>query len=206
MARYLGPKNKIARREKQDLGLKTPGSNAHAALLRRINIVPGVHGQKRSRKPSEFSLQLREKQKARKTYGVLERQFRRYFKKARKERGSTGEALLQALETRLDNMIYRLNLAPTRAAARQLVTHGHVQVNGEKVNIPSFSVVKDDVVALSAKATKIPAIAKLLEEKNPHLPAWLKRQGPAGKVVKIPGRQEIESEINEQLIVEYYSR
>ncbi len=206
MGRYTGPKNKLARREAMDLGLKTPGSNAHGSLLRRINILPGAHGQKRRRKPSEFAIQLREKQKARRTYGLLERQFRRYFDHARKRKGTTGEAFLQMLEERLDNVVYRLSMAPTRAAARQLVSHGHVLVDGKKVNIPSFSVRKDQVITLSEKGLKIPAISKMLEEKNPHLPAWLQRKGPGGKVVKIPLRDEIETDINEQLIVEYYSR
>ncbi len=206
MARYTGPKNKLARREAADLGLKTPGSNAHAALLRRINILPGAHGQKRHRKPSEFALQLREKQKARRTYGLLERQFRRYFEKARKKKGTTGEAFLQMVEERLDNIVYRLGLAPTRAAARQLISHGHVLVDGKKVSIPSYAVRKDEVIILSGKGLKIPAIAKMLEDKNPHLPTWLKRQGPGGKMVKVPSRDEIETDINEQLIVEYYSR
>ncbi len=206
MARYTGPKNRLARREGQDLGLKTAGMGAHASLLRRINIPPGIHGQKRRRKPSEYALQLREKQKARRIYGVLEKQFRRYFEKALKKRGTTGEALLQALETRLDNLLYRLNLAPTRAAARQIVSHGHVLVDGKKVNVPSYAVKKDQVVSLSSKGAKIPAVEKLLEEKNPILPVWLERKGPAGKVLKIPERQEIETDLNESLIVEYYSR
>lgn len=206
MARYLGSKNKLARREGMDLGLKTPGTAAHAALLRRINILPGIHGQKRKRKPSDFALQLREKQKAKRIYGLMERQFSKYFKKALKRKGSTGEAFLQTLETRLDNIVYRLALAPTRAAARQLVSHKHVQVNGKTVNIPSYFVAKDDIITISQKASKIPAIAKLLEDKNPHLPTWLVRKGPVGKVVKIPSREEIETDINEQLIVEYYSR
>jgi len=206
MARYLGPKNKLARREGVDLGLKTPGSSAHASLLRRLNILPGIHGQKRRKKLSEFGLQLREKQKAKRIYGVLERQFRRYFKNALKQKGATGEALLQALERRLDNVVFRLALAPTRAAARQLVNHGHVFVDGKKVDIPSYQIKKDQVIALSDKALKIPAVAKMLADKNPHLPSWLERKGPVGKVKKIPQREEIETDIDESLIVEYYSR
>ena len=206
MARYTGPKNRIARREGQDLGFKTPGSSAHASLLRKINIPPGMHGQKRKRKPSEYAIQLREKQKAKRIYGTLERQFKNYFQEALKKKATTGEALLQRLETRLDNVIFRLALCPTRAGARQLVSHGHVLVDGKKVNIPSFSVKKDQVIALSDKATKIPAVAKMLEDKNPHLPAWLERKGPFGKVLKIPSRDEIETELDESQIVEYYSR
>lgn len=204
--RYTGPKNKVARREGQDLGLKTSGSNAHASLLRRINILPGAHSQKRRKKPSEYGLQLREKQKARSIYGLGERQFKRYFVAALAKKGRTGEAFLQTLELRLDNVLYRLALTPTRASARQLVGHGHVLVNGKKINIPSALAKKDDVVAVDDKGMKIPAVAKLLEEKNPHLPVWLARKGPVGKVIKIPQREEIEGEIDEQLIVEYYSR
>lgn len=206
MARYLGPKNKLARRERQDLGLKTPGTAAHASLLRRLNILPGIHGQKRRKKMSNYALQLREKQKVKRIYGVLERQFRRYFSQALKKKGNTGEALLQTLETRLDNVVYRLNLASTRAQARQLVTHGHVQVDGKKVNVPSYAVGESKVITLSQKATKIPAITKLLMDKNPLIPSWLARKGPAGKVIKIPSREEIGGDINEQSIVEYYSR
>lgn len=206
MARYLGPKNKLARREGVDLGLKTPGTAAHASLLRRLNILPGIHGQKRRKKPSDFALQLREKQKAKRIYGVLERQFRRYFENALKKKGATGEALLQLLETRLDNVVYRLALAPTRAAARQLVSHGHVQVNGKNVTIPSYLVKKGEVITISEKTTKIPAVAKILMDKNPHLPVWLERSGPAGRILKVPSREEIETDLNEQLIVEYYSR
>ena len=204
--RYTGPKNKVARREGQDLGLKTPGSNAHASLLRRINILPGAHSQKRRKKPSEYGLQLREKQKTRSIYGLGERQFKRYFVVALAKKGRTGEAFLQTLESRLDNVIYRLAFTPTRAAARQLVGHGHVLVNGKKINIPSALVKKDDLVTVDDKGMKIPFVANLLEEKNPHLPVWLVRKGPVGKVIKIPLREEIEGEINEQLIVEYYSR
>lgn len=204
--RYTGPKNKVARREGQDLGLKTPGSNAHASLLRRINILPGAHSQKRRRKPSEYGLQLREKQKVRSIYGLSEGQFKRYFTAALAKKGRTGEAFLQTLESRLDNVIYRLAITPTRASARQLVGHGHVLVNNKKINIPSFLVKKDDLITSTDKGMKIPFIAKLLKDKNPHLPLWLARKGPVGKVVKIPSREEIEGEINEQLIVEYYSR
>lgn len=206
MGRYLGPKNKLARREGQDLGLKTPGTAGHARLLRRLNITPGPHGQKRKRKPSDYSLQLREKQKAKRTYGILERQFRRYFQNALKKKGATGEALLQTLETRLDNVLYRLSLAPTRTAARQIVGHGHVKVDGKTVDISSYAVRKDQVINLSDKALKIPQITKMLEDKSPHLPSWLSRKGPVGKIIKIPSREEIETEINEPLIVEYYSR
>jgi small subunit ribosomal protein S4 len=146
MARYKGPKNRLARREGTDLGLKTPGLSAHTSLLRRLKIIPGQHGQKGGRKLSDFGKQLREKQKVKRIYGLLEKQFRKYFDKASREKANTGEALLSYLERRLDNVIYRLNLAPTRAASRQFVSHGHVFVDGKKVNIPSFQVQEGMVI------------------------------------------------------------
>lgn len=206
MARYTGPKNRLARREGVDLGLKTVGSKAHASLLRRINIVPGQHGAKRKTTLSGFGVQLREKQKARRMYGVLERQFKKYFDWSIKQTGNTGQALLQYLEKRLDNVIYRLGFAPTRASARQLVSHRHVLINGKKISIPSYQVQVDDVITLTAKGMTVSSTAPLLETNNPIVPAWLNRQKAAGKVVRLPTRDDIELDINEQLIVEYYSR
>lgn len=206
MGRYTGPKNRLSRREGIDLGMKTPGSGAHASLLRRLNIPPGQHGQKGRRKPSDYALQLREKQKARRMYGVSERQFRNYYRKALKIKGNTGEALLQYLERRLDNVLYKLSLAPTRASARQLITHGHVLVNNQKLSIPSYQTKLDEMITLKANGMAIPSVKKLLDEKNPQIPAWLERKGPVGRLVRIPERSEIGADINEQLIVEYYSR
>lgn len=206
MARYIGPKNRLARREGIDLDLKTVGSGAHTSLLRRLNIPPGQHAGRGRRKISEFALQLREKQRARRIYGILEKQFKRYFKQARKTQGATGAMLLTLLERRLDNVVYRLKLAPTRAAARQLIAHGHVFVDGNKVTIPSFQVRKDQVVTLKEQSLELPIIKKLLEEKDLTLPVWLTRQGPAGKIMRLPERDDIDTELNEQLIVEYYSR
>lgn len=206
MARYRGPKNRLARREGIDLGLKTPGSHAHASLLRRLKITPGQHGQKRGRKPSDFGIQLREKQKVRRIYGVLEKQFRKYFDNASREKGNTGEALMVTLERRLDNVIYRLNLAPTRTSARQFVSHGHVTVDGKKVNIPSFLVEKDMVISYKAKFAGTPLIKKMLEDKSPNIAAWLLKKGPVGKISRLPTRADIGEDINEQLIIEFYSR
>lgn len=206
MARYTGPKNRLSRQEGYDIGSKTVGSKAHASLLRRINISPGVHGQKRKRKISEYAKQLREKQKVKKIYGVLEKQFKKYFQQALERKGITGENLLRILETRLDNVVYRLNYAPTRPAARQFVRHGHFKVNNRTVNIPSFLVKKDDVLTLTQKAVKIPLIAKLLEDKNALLPKWLEKKAGAAKVLSLPLREEIGGDLQEQLIVEYYSR
>src|SRR3989339_775200 len=126
MARYRGPKNRIARREGIDLGLKTPGSAAHANLMKRLKITPGMHGQKRKRKPSDYGIQLREKQKVKRLYGLLEKQFRKYVEASLKSRGNTGEKLIGFLEKRLDNVVFRLGFAPSRPAARQIVSHGHV--------------------------------------------------------------------------------
>ncbi|HCM38025.1 MAG: 30S ribosomal protein S4 [Candidatus Gottesmanbacteria bacterium GW2011_GWB1_43_11] len=206
MARYTGPKNRLARREGVDLGLKTPGSKAHASLLRRLNLPPGQHGPKGKRKPSDYALQLREKQKARRMYGLLERQFRNYYKQAMKVKGNTGDALIKQLEMRLDNILYRLGLAPTRAAARQFVTHGHTLVNNQKMSFPSYQVQIDDVVTLKPKGLEIPAVKKLLADKTTTTANWLERKGPVGKVLRKPERSEVASDINEQLIVEYYSR
>lgn len=206
MARYTGPKNRLARKEGVDLGLKTVGSHAHQALLRRLNVPPGQHGPKGKRKISDYGTQLREKQKVKKMYGVLERQFRRYYAMARKWRGNTGDMLVQFLERRLDNVLYRMGLAPTRTAARQMVSHGHTLVDGVRVNIPSYLVGPDQVIALKSKGLAIPAVKKLLEDKTFTPPEWLARQGPAGKVVRLPERSDVKEDINTQFIVEYYSR
>lgn len=202
MARFNGPRNKIARRLGVDLGLKgNPKS-----LERRLNTPPGQHGRKGRGKVSDFGLQLAEKQKAKNLYGVLEKQFRQYYQKATQTTEATGDALLISLELRLDNIVYRLALAPTRRAARQLVTHGNVQVNGHKVSIPSYRVRQDEVVSLSPRAVKIPYIKALLDNEALSSPEWLEKKGGAGRVKRLPKRQDITENINEQLIVEYYSR
>jgi small subunit ribosomal protein S4 len=206
MARYTGPKNRLARRETLDLGLKTVGSKAHAALLRRLNVPPGVHGTRRRRKLSEYGLQLREKQKVRRMYGVLERQFRKTFDQALKWKGNTGEKLLEFLERRLDNVVYRMNLSPTRSLARQLVSHGHVFVDGKKVTIPSCLIAPGAVVTLGTKGLEIPAVKKLLDEETLQVPEWIERKGPVGKVARTPVRSDVKEDINEKLIVEFYSR
>ncbi len=206
MARYTGPKNRLARREGMDLGLKTVGSKAHASLLKRMNIIPGQHGGKGRRKISDFGAQLREKQKVKRMYGVLERQFHKVFTQAKKWKGNTGEKLLEFMERRLDNILYRIGFAPTRPLARQLVSHGHVLVDGKRVTIPSFLVREGMVITLRPKALEIPAVKKMLDDKLLKIPDWLERKGPAGKIVRMPARSEITEDINEQLIVEHYSR
>ena len=177
MARYLGPKNRLARREGIDLGLKTPGSKSHAQLLKRIKITPGVHGQKRKRKLSDYGVQLREKQKVKRIYGLLERQFKKYFQIATRDKRNTGETLLTMLERRLDNVIYRLNLAPTRASARQFVTHGHIKLDDQKVSIPSYLVSPGQVISYKDKFLATPLIKKMLETKDPQIASWLSQKG-----------------------------
>ncbi len=202
MARYTGPKNRLSRREGVNLQDKTS-----ASLARRLSVHPGVHGPKGGRfKHSDYSTQLREKQKAKRTYGLLEKQFRKYYEAAAKVPGKTGEVLLQSLERRLDNSIYRLGFTPSRTMARQLVSHGHIMVNGKKVNIPSYSLKIDEVVTLVSKAMAMPAVKKMLEAAETKVPNYYERQAAAGRLIKIPTREEIPTEVNEQLIIEFYSR
>jgi len=191
MARYTGPKDRLSRREGYDLFGK-------GSKLTRVNIPPGVHGPKGTRVGSQYGRQLREKQKVKRMYGIMERQFKRYVTKALKSRGNTGEMLLSLLERRLDNAIFRLGFAPTRAAARQLVSHRHVFIDGKRVNIPSFEIKQGNAI-------KIPSIKKQLEEDH-KLPSWLKRKAAVGKVTGLPKREDIMEPISEQDIVEFYSR
>ncbi len=199
MSHYTGPKNRLSRREQLDLFGK-------GHKLRRAQNPPGQHGGKGVPRMTDYGQQLREKQKTKRLYGIIERQFRGYFEKAKKVRGKTGEHLLRLLETRLDNVVYRLGFVPTRNMARQLVSHGHVLVNGKTVNIPSFQTVVDEVVSLDHVALNIPVIKTRLENTQFSLPAWLKRVGPQGQIVSLPKREDIDSPVNDQLIVEFYSR
>ncbi len=202
MGRYTGPKHKLARRENQNILDKTS-----ASLARRLSVPPGVHGPKGTkRKPSDFGIQLREKQKAKRIYGIMERQFRKYFEEGTRVKGKTGEALLQLLERRLDNVVYRLGLVPSRNMGRQLSSHGHVLVDGKKVTIPSYLLKVNQVVTLSTKAMNIPAVKKLLEKEESTVPNYLEKKAAAGRLVRIPNRDEIPTDVNEQLIIEYYSR
>ncbi len=158
------------------------------------------------RRKSNYGIQLREKQKARRMYGLIESQFSGLFAKALEEKGKTGEHLLRLLETRLDNVVYRLGFAPTRSMARQLVSHNHVKINDRVVNIPSFLVKSGHKISLDEKAVLIPEVRVRLENKDIALPAWLQRTGSTGTIDRFPDRSEIDSPVNEQLIVEYYSR
>lgn len=202
MARYIGPKLKLQRAIGEDLNLKTNSVKS----ARRLLVGPGQHGHKGHRKMSDYGLQLKEKQKVRITYGVMEKQMLKYYETATKTPASTGTALLKLLERRLDNVVYRLGFAPTRAAARQLVAHNHVKLNNKKAAVPSIIVKIGDVVSLKDKTLKIPIVASMLEDKNKNVPIWLERAGNSGKVVRFPERDEIDINVNEQLIVEYYSR
>ncbi|MBO5405807.1 MAG: 30S ribosomal protein S4 [Paludibacteraceae bacterium] len=201
MARYIGPKSRIARR----FGEAIFGPDK---VLDRRNYAPGQHGVNRRKKSSEYGTQLAEKQKAKYTYGVLERQFRLLFAQASRIKGITGEILLQLLESRLDNVVYRLGIAPTRAAARQLVSHCHITVDGKVVNIPSFQVKPGQVVAVREKAKSLEVIAASLEGFNHSKYPWLEwnEADKAGKFLNLPQREEIPENIKEQLIVELYSK
>lgn len=169
-------------------------------------VLPGQHGAKKRRKLSDYGVRLLEKQKLKRIYGVEEAQLKRYFGEARKVRGATGEALLQILESRLDNVVYRLGFAVSRRAARQLVSHKQVKVDDQVVNIPSFRVKPGQVISLDSKALEMIKVKVMLEKKDVEIPAWLERKGPAGKLIHLPKREEIDTDVSEQLIIEYYSR
>lgn len=200
MARYTGPKRRLSRREGLPLFTKDV-----KALEKKGIVAPGQHTGRSRRRISEYGVQLREKQKAKRLFGLLERQFKKYYEMASKVKGSTGLTLLQSLETRLDNIVYKLGFTSSRAEARQLVNHGHILVDNKKVTIPSFKVSKDQTIALSSKLGDNTQVKKSLEEIET-LPEWLERKATVGKVLRIPERSEMEQSVNEQLIVEYYSR
>ncbi len=206
MARYLGPKLKLSRREGTDLFLKS-GVRAIDSKCK-IDTAPGQHGARRGRL-SDYGVQLREKQKVRRMYGVLEKQFRNYYKDAARIKGNTGENLLQLLEKRLDNVVYRMGFASTRAEARQLVSHKAITVNGVVVNVPSFSVSAEDVVAVREKAKKQARIVAALElAEQREKPTWIEVDGKKmeGVFKRLPERADLSADINEQLIVELYSK
>lgn len=201
MARYTGPKTRIARKFGE--GIFGPDK-----VLSKKNYPPGQHGNSRRRKTSEYGVQLKEKQKAKYTYGVLEKQFRNLFKKAATSHGITGEVLLQLLECRLDNVVFRLGLAPTRAAARQLVGHRHITVDGKVVNIPSFAVKPGMIIAVREKSKSLEVIDASLAGFNHSKYAWMEwdQNSKSGKMLHVPERADIPENIKEQLIVELYSK
>ena len=200
MGRYTGPKHKIARREGVNVLDKIS-----ATLQRRLNIPPGVHGRKRKKRLSEFGLQLREKQKAKVVYGLLEKQFSKLVSNVESKKGDSGENLISLLETRLDNIVYRLGFAKTRFMARQLVSHGHVLVNNKKVNIPSYPVKVNDKISVVEKMKSNVHILKLSEEKVNLLP-FLKKDNNVGELLRMPKREDVDVLFNIQQIIEYYSR
>ena len=201
MARYTGPKTKIARKFSDAIY----GADK---VLSKKNYPPGQHGVNRRRKTSEYGLQLREKQKAKYTYGVLEKQFRNLFEKASHSKGITGEVLLQLLESRLDNIVFRFGIAPTRDAARQLVTHRHITVDGHVVNIPSYAVKKGQLVGVRERSKSLEVIANALSGYNHSKYPWLEWEQSilCGKLLHLPERVDIPENIKEQLIVELYSK
>lgn len=208
MARYTGPQCKLCRREGLKLYLKGDRCYTGKCAIDRRSYAPGQHGQNR-KKVTEYGLQLRAKQRARRIYGILEKQFRGYFEEASRQPGVTGDNLLRILERRLDNVIFRLGLATSRVEARQIVTHGHFEVNGRKVNIPSFLVRVGDEIAVTENSKKSAQIKERMEraaEKTP--PAWLEfdAEQAKGRVIALPTREQIDVPVEEHLIVELYSR
>ena len=209
MARYTGAVCRLCRREGMKLFLKGERCYTEKCAIEKRNFPPGQHGKSRRQKMAGYGIQLREKQKVKRIYGVLEDQFRRYFEAADRQRGITGETLLQLLERRFDNVVYRLGLATSRAQARQLVRHGHFLINGKKVDIPSYSVRPGDVVSVRATSRQNPTIAHAIEEvKGRGIPGWLTFDAgeSAGRVMSLPTREQINLPVQEQLIVELYSK
>lgn len=196
--RYTGPKDRLSRREGVDLFGKGVG-------FRRLSVPPGMHGPKGLGKISLVGRQLREKQKAKRIYGVSEKQFRGYVSQAAKSRGNTGERLMGFLERRLDNVVFRLGFAPGRPSARQIVSHNHVKVDGKTVNVPSYLVSKGEVINLDSKAIEIPEVVKVMSEER-GVPGWLERKAAAGRVLDLPKREDVPEPISGQDIVEFYSR
>lgn len=211
MARYIGSKCKLCRREGEKLFLKGDRCYSPKCAFERRSYAPGMHGRRRAfrRKTSDYGVQLREKQKARRIYGVLERQFRRYFKMALKHKGLTGANLLQTLESRLDNVVYRFGFATSRDQARQLVLHGHFELNGRRTRTPSLLVKANDIIAVRERSRKM-TYFKDLQRALEHVttPEWLSLdlENMQGHVRSLPSREQIDIPIREQLIVEYYSR
>ena len=207
MARYIGESCRVCRREGEKLFLKGSRCYTDKCALTRRAYAPGQHGQKR-KKQSDYGMQLREKQKAKAFYGVLESQFRKYFEEASRSKEVTGLKLLQILESRLDNVVYRLGLATSRAQAIQLVRHGHFEVNGVKVNIPSYLTKVNDVIKVRESSQNDPIFKQVAEENGRPIPSWLEADvdNKSGKIVAVPAREEIDLPVKEHLIVELYSK
>ncbi|MCL4374379.1 30S ribosomal protein S4 [Patescibacteria group bacterium] len=205
--RYTGPKNRLARREGMDLALKTAGSKAQARLLKKLNVAPGQHGSRGRRKVSDYGKQLREKQKLRYMFGLSAKQLKNYYTKAIKKPGNTALFLAEYLERRLDNTVYRLGLAPTRACARQLIVHGHIKVDDRLMTVPSHQLEKGNVLSFAKPSSvKIPAVEKALETKDVLLPAWLEKKAASGRMTGDPNGDFIEKQIKMRLVIEFFSR
>lgn len=209
MARYTGPVCRLCRREGMKLFLKGDRCYTGKCAIDRRQYAPGMHGQSRGKKPTDYGIQLREKQKARRIYGVMEGQFRSYFVEAARQKGMTGDNLMRLLERRLDNVIYRLGFAASRPEARQIVRHGHFTVNGKRVNIPSYLVRVGEVVAVKEASKSLPRLKQLIEGLGTHpVPSWLSLDinTLTGTVINLPSREDIQIPIQDHLIVEKYSR
>lgn len=209
MARYVGPVCRLCRREGMKLFLKGERCYGEKCAIERRNVPPGQHGKGRRARMAGYGLQLREKQRVKRMYGVLEGQFRRYFKEADRRRGVTGETLLQLLEGRLDNVVYRLGFATSRPQARQLVRHGHFTVNGKRADVPSYALRAGDRIEVRQGSAKNPAIQYAMEEvKGRGVPEWLEVDGEKleGRLASVPRRDQLNLPIQEQLIVELYSK
>jgi small subunit ribosomal protein S4 len=208
MARYTGPVCKLCRRERTKLFLKGARCESSKCAIERKPYPPGEHGRGRVRE-TQYLIQLREKQKARRIYGILEGQFRNYYREAARQRGITGENLLRILESRLDNAVYRANFAESRAQARQLVSHGHFRVNGKKVNVPSYRLRKGDVVTLRDRSRELLVVQHAIDTAGGrNVPEWLEVDTSEKKIVihELPNRAQIDTQVQEQLIVELYSK
>lgn len=201
MARYIGPKQRLQRQIGEDLGLKTNALKTARRLANR----PGQHGAKGRRKLSNYGEQLKEKQKLKYIYGILEKHLRSIYVEASKNPAATGTAMLSFLERRIDNVVYRLGWAPTRASARQLVNHDHFTVNGKRMNIPSYQLNVGDILAMKDKTAKIPVVVEAMKQET-KLPAWLEAKNGVAHVSKLPVREDVTEKVEEQLIVEYYNR
>ena len=209
MGRYIGPVCRLCRREGVKLYLKGERCYSPKCAMERRPYPPGQHGQKRARRPSDYAVRLREKQKLRRIYGISERQFRNLFEEASKKKGVTGSVVLGLLESRLDNVVYRLGFAVSRRQARQLVRHGHITVNGRRVDLPSYRVRPGDEIAVAEKSRNLELIRQNLEAmKGRKVGPWLSLdvEGMKGKFLRLPDREDLALPVNEQLVIEFYSR
>ena len=209
MGRYIGPVCRLCRREGVKLYLKGERCYSPKCAMERRPYPPGQHGQKRARRPSDYAVRLREKQKLRRIYGISERQFRNLFEEASKKKGVTGSVFLGLLESRLDNVVYRLGFAVSRRQARQLVRHGHITVNGRRVDLPSYRVRPGDEIAVAEKSRNLELIRQNLEAmKGRNVGPWLSLdvEGMKGKFLRLPDREDLALPVNEQLVIEFYSR